>query len=93
MAYIMGQIPVTGGSTVPLFRVPPGLCNVTFWNNTPTATVYVGTNTAVTSANGLICHSIPTSFYNYVSSGGTQFFGTVATGPGTISYILVTDQG
>lgn len=92
MAYIMGQIAVAGGSTVPLFRVPSGLCNVTFWNNTPAATIYVGTSTSVTAANGLVCHSIPTSFNNYVSSGGAQFWGTVSTGPGTISYIIVTDQ-
>jgi hypothetical protein len=92
VAYVMGQIPVAGGSTVALFRVPSGLCNVTFWNNTPTATVYVGTSTAVTSLNGLVCHSIPTNFFNYVSSGGAQFYGTVATGPATISYIIVTDQ-
>lgn len=92
MAYTMGQVAVAGGSVVPLFRVPAGLCNVTFWNNTPTATVYVGSSTAVTSSNGLICHSIPTSFFSYVSGGGAGFFGTVTTGPATVSYIIVTDQ-
>jgi hypothetical protein len=93
MAYVMGQIAVAGGSVVPLFRVPAGLCNVTFWNNTAAATIYVGTSTAVTSSNGLVCHSIPTSFFSYVSSGGAQFYGTVSTGPGTLSYIITTDQG
>jgi hypothetical protein len=88
----MGSIVVTGGSTVPLFRVPAGLCNVSFWNATPAATVYVGTSTAVTSANGLVCHSLPTNFFSYVSSGGVQFFGTVSTGPATLSYMIVTDQ-
>lgn len=92
MAYIMGQVPVAGGSVVPLFRIPSGLCNVTFWNNTPTATIYVGSSTTVTAANGLTCHSIPTNFFQYVSSSGGQFWGTVASGPGTISYIVVTDQ-
>lgn len=92
MAYVMGQVAVAGGSVVPLFRVPAGLCNVSFWNNTPTATVYIGSSTLVTSSNGLICHSIPTSFFSYVSSDGAGFFGTVATGPATVSYIIVTDQ-
>lgn len=90
----MGQIVVSTGTSgpVPLFRMPAGLANVTFWNGSLTGTVYVGTSTAVTSANGLTCHSIPTSFFNYVSSGGAQFYGTAATAPGTISYIIVTDQ-
>lgn len=90
----MGQIVVGTVSTgpVPLFRIPAGLCNVTFWNGSLTGTVYVGSSTTVTSANGLVCHSIPTSFFNYVSSSGTQLYGTAATAPGTISYIIVTDQ-
>jgi hypothetical protein len=88
----MGQIVVTGGAVAPLFRVPAGLANVTFWNNTPAATIYVGSSTTVTAANGLVCHSIPTSFFNYVSSAGAQFYGTVAAGPGTISYIIVSGQ-
>lgn len=88
----MGQIVVAGGSTVPLFRVPAGLCNVTFWNNTPAATIYIGSSTSVTASNGLVCHSIPTNFYSYVSSPGAQFYGTVATGPATLSYMIVSDQ-
>ena len=92
MAYVLGQVTVSGGSVQQLFRVPASLCNVTFWNNTPAATVYVGTSTAVTALNGLVCHSIPTSFNSYVSSGGATFYGTVTTGPATLSYIIVTDQ-
>lgn len=89
----MGQVVLSTAATVQqVFRVPAGLCNVTFWNNSPSATIYVGTSTAVTSSNGLICHSIPTSMFQYVSSSGVQFYGTVASGPGTISYIIVTDQ-
>ena len=89
----MGQAVVSTAATSQLlFRVPPGLCNVTFWNPGTTATIYVGTGTAVTATNGLVCHSIPTSFSSYVSSGGATFWGTVSSGPGTISYIIVTDQ-
>jgi len=89
----MGQIVVTtAAGVVPLLRLPAGLCNVTFWNSALTGTVYVGTSTAVTASNGLVCHSIPTSFFQYVSSGGTQLYGTAATATGTISYILVSDQ-
>ena len=89
----MGQVVMSTAATVqPMFRMPAGLCNVTFWNNTTSATIYIGTSTAVSSSSGLVCHSIPTSFYQYVSSGGAQFYGTVASGPATVSYIIVTDQ-
>jgi hypothetical protein len=88
----MGNIVVANSSTVPMFTVPPGLCNVTFWNISA-GTVFVGTSTAVTSANGMQCHSIPTSFSNYVSSRGATFYGANTSGvASTVNYILVTDQ-
>ena len=95
MTYVMGQISVANNSTVPLFTVPPGLCNATFWNSATSATnvVSVGTSTAVTAVNGLQCHSIPTSFSSYVSSRGATFYGANTSGTtGLINYILVTDQ-
>ncbi len=92
MAYIMGQVPVANASTVPMFTVPSGLCNVTFWSLS-SATVFVGTSTAVTSTNGLQCHSIPTSFFNYVSSKGATFYGAnTALTSAVVNYIIVTDQ-
>lgn len=92
MTYVMGQITVPNASTIPLFTVPPGLCNATFWNLSA-VNVYVGTSTAVTSANGLQCHSIPTNFFSYVSSRGTTLYGAnTAASAGTVNYILVTDQ-
>ncbi len=92
MAYVMGQATAPSTNTVALFTVPAGLCNVTFWN-VSTPNVYVGTSTAVTATNGLVCHSIPTSFMNYVSSKGATFYGanTSATG-GVVNYIIVTAQ-
>ncbi len=92
MSYVMGTISVPLGSVTPLFRIPSGLCNVSFWNNNTAATVYVGASTSVTFSNGLTCHSLPTGFFSYVSSGGAQFYATAATSPGTISYLIVTDQ-
>jgi hypothetical protein len=93
MAYVMGSVVVsTGQAPIPLFNVPPGLCNVTFWNNALTGTVYVGTSTAVTSNNGLQCHSIPTNFFSYISNKGATFYGTAATQAGTVNYIIVTNQ-
>jgi len=92
MTYVMGQATCPTGSVNSLFTVPPGLCNVTFWN-VSAPTVYVGTSTAVTSLNGLTCHSIPTSFFSYVSSRGTTFYGTASSSGALVNYVIVTDQG
>lgn len=89
----MGQVTVPNASTVALFTIPGGLCNATFWNLSA-ANVYVGTSTAVTAVNGLQCHSIPTSFFNYVSSKGAVFYGANTAGTSAVvNYIIVTDQG
>lgn len=88
----MGQATCPTTSTVPLFTVPAGLCNVTFWNVSAT-NVYVGTSTLVTSANGLVCHSIPTNFFTYVGSRGATFYGAnpSASTAGSINFIISTD--
>lgn len=92
MAYIMGQATCPTSSTSPLFTVPAGLCNVTFWN-VSAPNIYVGTSTAVTSTNGLVCHSIPTNFFTYVGSRGATFYGANpnAGTAGSVNYIISTD--
>lgn len=89
----MGQVPVVATSApTPLFVLPPALCNVTFWNAASTV-CYIGTGTVLTTTNTLVCHSIPTSFFSYVSGGGTTFYGSAPTsGTALINFILVTDQ-
>jgi hypothetical protein len=89
----MGQIPVIAtNAPVALFTLPPGLCNVIFWN-AATATCYVGTSTALTTTNSLVCHSIPTQVSSYVSSGPATFYGSVPTsGTALINFVLATDQ-
>lgn len=92
MTYVLAQVAVSNASTVPLFTVPPGLCNVTFWQ-LGAGTVFIGTSTAVTTSNGMQCHSIPTSFSSYVSSKSVTFYGANTSGlPGTVQYIMVTGQ-
>lgn len=89
----MGQVNVVASATVPLFTVPSGLCNVTFWNVSG-LNVYVGTGTALTSSNGLQCHSIPTNFFTYVGSKGATFYGcgtAAASNTATVNYIISTD--
>ena len=88
----MGQATVPNASTVSMFTVPGGLCNVTFYSLSA-ATVFVGTSNKVSATNGLTCHSIPTSFYNYVSSSGATFWGANTAGTSAVvNFIIVTDQ-
>lgn len=93
MALVMGAATVPASSTVPLFSIPASLCNVTFYNvNTAATTVYIGTSTALTSTNGLQCHSIPTSFFTYVGNKGATLYATTGgTVASSINYIITTD--
>ena len=93
MPLVMGAATVPSGTTATyLFTIPPSLCGVTFYNLS-VATVWIGTSTSTTSANGLQCHSIPTTFTTYVGSKGASIYGTTgsASSAATISYIINTD--
>jgi hypothetical protein len=93
MPYIMGQATVPASNTVAVFSVPASYCNVTFYNtNTAATNVYVGTSTLVSSSNGLICHSIPTSFSAFMGTKGATFYATTGGAtPSSINYLIVTD--
>lgn len=96
MTYIMGSATVPSGTTgTLLFNLPPSYCSATFYNISAN-TVWLGTSTAVTSASGIQCHSIPTTINAFASSRGTGVYGTTgstaASSVATIQYILVTDQ-
>lgn len=93
MSFIMGQATVPANSTVAIFIVPPSYCAVTFYNtNTAATNAYIGTSTAVSSVNGLVCHSIPVNFTTFMGSKGATFYatsgGAVAT---SVNYIIATD--
>jgi hypothetical protein len=95
VAIIMGGATVPAGTTAALlFTVPPSFCNVTFYNLSA-ASVWVGTSTAVTSANGMLCHSLPTNFQTFVGSRGATFYGTtgstVASSAATVQYLISSD--
>ena len=91
MAYVMGQATVGTSGVFPLFSTPAGLCNVTFWN-VSTGTAYVGTSTAVTTSNGLQCHSIPTNFFTYVGSRNATFYAISNGSAATVNFIITTDN-
>jgi len=92
MAIEIGQWSVAASSTVAIFTIPPGLVSTTFWN-AGTQAVYIGATTAVTSTNGLTCHSIPTTFNTFPFSKGQPLFATTGNATaGTIQYIISTGQ-
>jgi hypothetical protein len=91
----MGQATVPSGTTGTfLFAVPASSCAVTFYNLSAVP-VWIGTSTAVTSANGMQCHSLPTSFTAFVGSRGQQLYGTTgstaAASATSIQYIVSTN--
>jgi hypothetical protein len=95
MAVEMGAATVPSGTGATLlFRLPASQCNVTVYN-LAAPTVWLGASPSVTSANGVQCHSIPTSFFTYVGNAGTGIYGTTgstaATSVATVQYILVTN--
>lgn len=94
MPLIMGQATVpSGGGVVPCFEVPPGPCSVTWYNLNTLNTIYLGTSTAVTATNGLAVHNVPVTFQGFMTSRGTQVYGTTGTFPtGILNYLIMTDQ-
>jgi hypothetical protein len=91
MAYQAGAWAVPASSTVPVFFIPP-LSNITLYN-IGAQQVYLGTSAQVSAANGLVCHSIPTTFFTHVGSRGTQVYATTGNAtPGTVNYLLVTSE-
>jgi hypothetical protein len=94
MSYIFGQASVPANSTVgTLFIIPPGPCNVTFYNLS-TNTVWVGTNAAqLSTVSGMVCHSIPTNIFGYMSSRGVTVYGlNTASSVVQVQYAIATDQ-
>jgi hypothetical protein len=91
VAIIMGQATVPASNTVPIFTVPPSYSAVTFYSLSAQAT-YIGTSTAVTTSNGMVCHSLPTSFNAFIGSKGVTFYATTGNATAaTVNYIISTN--
>lgn len=88
MTLITGSATVPSSGTVPLFFIPAGQCNVTFWNLSVTGIAYIGSGPTVSSSNGLTCHSIPTSFYTYIGNKSTQLYAVSNGTACSVQYIL-----
>lgn len=88
MPVIMAQYTVST-STAPIFTIPPGSFNCTFY--AATSGVFIGMATAVTNVNGYQVPTTATRFEGYLSTRGGQVYGFATAGT-TINVIMVTDQ-
>jgi hypothetical protein len=99
MSLYMGQWGVSTG-TIATFNIPPGVYNITMYNISTLATIYMALGTSPTVApnltitNGLQLHSIPTTWNGYQGErGGTMWLlNTLATSTVPVNYILSTQE-
>jgi len=92
VALIMGQIQLAANASVqPAIYVPPGAVSVVLYS-TVTPTTWLGTSVNMSTANGLVMHTVPTSFNGWMTSKGTQLYALNANTASAFNYILLTDQ-
>jgi len=90
VALEMGQVAVSG--TVPLFLVPSGPVNASLF--AASSGVYVGTSTAVTTANGMeLPASTPVPIATFPASTGAQLYATVGTAATTVAVFYSLSTG
>lgn len=92
MSVIMTQYTVPASSTVPVFQIPPGLFSATMYN-LGTQAVYLGTSPNVTTGNGLVLHTVPTTFQGAMTSRAAMVYATTGgASAGVINLLMITDQ-
>lgn len=91
MALITGQATLSGGSTVLLFRLPPGPNSVAITNG-GTAVLFIGSGSTITTSNGyaLPASSAPLTFFTYPASAATPVYGISTSA--TVSWLISTDE-
>lgn len=95
MSIAMGQVPVPGNATIPVFLLPTGLANfLVFQPNGTAATIYVGSGPNLSKANGLPVPPNPVNVESYNSTaGGRQFYATTGSSTAsTFQFIISTAQ-
>src|SRR5271166_6073262 len=98
MALIIGAATVPASTTgTYLFQVPPGQCQVTFWN-AGTPAIYIGSNTAASlggsSPIGFLVPTTPVAVRTFATSKGSPVYGatagTASTYATTLNYLVST---
>ena len=92
MSIVVGNVAVPGSATIPVFLLPTGLANFTVFQQSGGVPVYVGSSTALTSANGMLIPVSPANVESYNSTaGGKQFYATTgSTLPSSFQFVIST---
>lgn len=92
MALNMGQWTVAASATTSTLILPAGPYQLILYN-TGANPLYMGTGQNVSPTNGLVMHSVPTSFQGFQASGVQKLWvaNTAATGAG-FNYVISTMQ-
>lgn len=89
MSYVMGTVTVPGSSTVAAFVVPPGYCNVTFYQPTQAQAVYLGTSSRVSATSGMLLTASPASTDSVLGTGGVTWYATTGNNTAaTFCYLI-----
>jgi hypothetical protein len=91
MPVILGAATVPSSGTVTVFTMPPGPANLTVFQPSGSAVVYLGTTSGVTATNGMPVPVTPLSQESYHGSRGATYYAT--TGSATASsfcYLIST---
>jgi hypothetical protein len=87
---ITGSATVPSSSTVPVFTMPPGLCNVTFYQ--PSAapqSVWVGTSVNVSKTNGMLVPVTPVNQDSYNATRGVTYYATTGNATASSFYYII----
>ena len=90
MPLLMGQFNVSGTVPAPIpISVPGGSYTMVMYTTAPT-TVFMGTGTALTSANGYALHTVPTTWQGYQGEAGATIYAVCGSTGATIpvNYVL-----
>lgn len=93
MAVIMQQFTVTS-ATAAIFNIPPGYFYASMYNSAANTavTAYLGTSPGVSATNGMVMHSVPTSFQGSMTSKGALVYGFATGGTAILNLLMITDQ-
>ena len=95
MAIVTGQVATATSAAVPVCTIPPGACTVVLTNANSTAanTVWIGTATGVTAANGSpVPASGSVTIHGYPGSAGATIYAIAGASTPVIGYVISTPK-
>jgi hypothetical protein len=91
MTLIAGSATVPSNSTVAAFILPPGYSNGVIYQVSNPQAVYIGTNSRVSAANGMLVPLTPLNTETFTGSAGATIYATTGNATASsFSYIIST---